>query len=56
MQEGSVYEAVTFAGREGMEALTVILDSNGLQASDRVESMPSKVMWLPSGACTFGRW
>jgi len=39
LQEGSVYEAATFAGREHLEALTVILDANGLQASDRVENI-----------------
>ena len=39
LQEGSVYEAATFAGREHLDALTVILDANGLQASDRIENI-----------------
>lgn len=39
LQEGSVYEAASFAGREHLEALTVILDANGLQASDRIENI-----------------
>ncbi len=38
-QEGSVAEAAAFAGREQLSALTVILDANGLQASDTVESI-----------------
>lgn len=38
-QEGSVYEAATFAGREHLAALTVIMDANGLQASDTVENI-----------------
>jgi len=39
LQEGSVYEAATFAGREKLSSLTVILDYNGLQASDRIENI-----------------
>lgn len=39
LQEGSVYEAANFAGREQLSSLTVILDANGLQASDRIESI-----------------
>ena len=39
MQEGSVAEAAAFAGRGQLDALTVILDANGLQASDTVASI-----------------
>ena len=39
MQEGSAAEAAAFAGREQLDALTAILDANGLQASDTVASI-----------------
>lgn len=35
-EEGSVWEAAMFAGNQGLGNLTVILDNNKLQASDRV--------------------
>lgn len=40
-QEGSVWEAAMFAGNHGLGNLTVIMDHNGLQASDRVDNIAS---------------
>lgn len=52
-QEGSVWEAAMFAGAHGLDNLCVILDRNGLQASDRVENItqdtPIRERWEAFG-------
>ncbi len=40
-QEGSVWEAAMFAGQQGLDNLTAILDYNKLQALDRLDSIVS---------------
>lgn len=39
LQEGSVWEAAMFSGNQGLGNLTVIVDCNKLQASDRVDEI-----------------
>lgn len=41
LQEGSVWEAAMFSGNQGLGNLTVILDHNKLQASDKVDEIAS---------------
>ena len=52
-EEGSVWEAVQFAGKEKLNKLIVIIDYNKLQASDRVEQLsplePIKEKWEAFG-------
>lgn len=52
-EEGSVWEAATFAGNKKLDNLTVILDHNGLQGSDFVENIapmgPVKDRWRNFG-------
>lgn len=40
-EEGSVWEAAMFAGNQGLGNLTVVMDHNRLQASDRVSEIAS---------------
>jgi transketolase len=48
-QEGSTWEALMFASRQGLDNLTVLVDCNGLQKMDRVEA----IMGIPSLAPHF---
>lgn len=41
MAEGSVWEAAEFSAKEGLDNLTVILDCNRIQASDRTDNILS---------------
>ena len=49
MQEGSVWEAASFASQRGLDNLIVILDRNGLQASDHIKNIVGEV-------CIDDRW
>ena len=52
-QEGSVWEAASFAANEKLDNLVVILDNNGLQASSFTEEIsptkPIKIKWESFG-------
>jgi transketolase len=39
MQEGSMWEAIQFAVKHGLENLTIVIDRNGLQAMDFLENV-----------------
>ena len=46
-EEGSTWEALSFAARYGLDNLTVLVDCNGLQKMDRVEAISGVSSFAP---------
>lgn len=54
LQEGSCWEAFTFAKHRGLDNLTVLVDHNGLQGFGRVEEVASPMLPLSRKFEAFG--
>ncbi len=54
LQEGSSWEAFTFAKHHGLDNLTVLIDHNGLQGFGRVEEVASPMLPLSKKVAAFG--
>ena len=54
LQEGSCWEAFTFAKQHGLDNLTVLVDHNGLQGFGRVEEVAAPMLPLSQKFVAFG--